>query len=105
VTRHPPGDGVNRVLDVDASLFQVRRELADSVLRFGHRETIARNDDDAARVCESNCGILCSRLLHGPRNHKLVSRRIDRAGTERAEQNIADGAIHGRAHEQSEQRA
>ena len=40
--RHPAGDGMDRVLDVDAALLEQFGQLADGVLGLGHGEAVAR---------------------------------------------------------------
>ena len=42
VPRHPAGDRVDRVLDVDAALLEELGQLADRVLGLGDREAVAR---------------------------------------------------------------
>jgi len=52
VARHPTGDRVDRVLDLDAALLQLVGQLPHRMLALGDREPVAGDDDDLARVGE-----------------------------------------------------
>ena len=56
--RHPAGDRVDRVLDVDAPRLEQLGELADPVLRLGDGEAVARDDDHRGRVGELDRGVV-----------------------------------------------
>ena len=58
MARHAAGDGMDRVLDVDALLLEQLGELAHVVLRLRDREPVARHDDDLAREGELHGDVL-----------------------------------------------
>ena len=50
--RHPAGDGMDGVLDVDALRLEELGQLADRVLGLGDGEAVARDDDHRLGVGE-----------------------------------------------------
>ena len=102
---HPPGDGVDRVLDVDAALLEEVRELAHVVLRLRDRHPVARDDDDLARERELHGDVVGSRRANGAAvvGSRLPDARLHLA--ERAEEDVGDRAVHRLRHQQREQRA
>ena len=86
VSRHPPRDWMNRVLHVDASLLQIGRKLADSVLRLCNRETVPERRR-LSRGSERNRGILV--LVASPLPTQTPASPDRCACSERAEENFA----------------
>ena len=100
---HPPRHRVDRVLDVDAALLEDVGQLPCRVLRLGDRQPVSRNDDHPLRVGEQRAEVLGRGRTHaapgGPRGAPRDLLHL----AERAEQDVAQRAAHGVAHELGQQ--
>ena len=76
---HAAGDRVDGVADGDAAGLEQLGELADGVLGLGHREAVARHDDDGLGVGELDGGVvdadLADRAALGPDRSRPSPRR------------------------------
>ena len=101
---HAAGDGMDRVLDVDAPLLELGRELAHGVLRLRDGEPVAGDDHDALAVGEHHGHVLGSGRPDGSaRGLDLLRRDLQRA--EGAEEDVGDRAAHRPRHHQRQERS
>ena len=101
---HPPGDRVDRVLDLDPPLLQRVGELLDHVLRLGHGEAVAGHHHHPAGVGQHRPDV-----LGAPRPDAAIAARAqplcgDLDLAEGPEQDVRDRAAHGVAHELGQER-
>ncbi len=102
--RHPPGDRVDRVLDVDAALLEQLGQLADRVLRLGDGQAVARHDDDVLRVGQLDRDIVRADGPHGATGPCHGTGRVV-AAAEPADHDVQDGPVHRVGHELGQDRA
>src|SRR5207237_6673851 len=102
---HPARDRVDRVLDLDAALLQLVGELPHGVLTLSNRQAVTGHDDHFPRIGEQGGDVLGRSR---PDRFSFSAYRARRPGgrrTEGAEEDVAERAAHGIAHQLGEQRA
>ena len=106
VTRHPAGDGMDRVADLDAALLEQVGQLAHVVLGLRHGHPVSGYEDDLVRVGQHDGDVVGARRADGAAVGIGCRSRGARADlAERAEQDVGDRAVHRPAHEHREQRS
>ena len=99
VARHAAGDGVDRVLDLDALLLELVGEFADAVLRLRDGHAVAGHDDHLVRVREHRRDVVDARGADGPACRRRGTPPAPAAtDAERAEEHVGDRAVHRFAH-------
>ena len=104
VPRHPAGDRVDRVLDVDTLGLEQLGQLADGVLGLRDGEAVARHDDHRLRIGQLDRHVVGADLADGAagsggRAGGLV------AATEPADHDVHDRPVHGVGHQLGQDRA
>ena len=102
MSRHPPGDRVNGVGDLDALMLEDVGHFLERMLGLGDRHAIAGHDDDLAGILEHE-GSVFRRALFG------IALRAGQGGSaaifaETAENDRDEGAIHALAHDVGQDR-
>ena len=105
MTRHAPGDRVDRVTHVDALLLQQLAQVAHVVLGLRDREPVAGDEDDAPCVGEHHRDVVSGRGPHVSAVAGSSSRSGRRLGSERTEEGLAQRPAHPAAHHDREQRS
>ncbi len=103
--RHAAGDGVDRVLDLDALLLEQLGQLAHVVLRLRHGHAVAGDDDDLAGERELHGDVLGRRRADGAPvvgAHPRAGAALDLP--ERPEEHVRDRAVHRLRHQQRQHR-
>ena len=106
MSRHPPCDRVDRVLDLDVALLKLARQLADCVLGLRDGHSIAGNNHHLAREGHLNCRIGGARCAD--RAAVLASTScasFSAAATKAAGDDARNRAVHRVSHQSRQDRA
>ena len=99
-----PGDGMDRVLDVDAPGFEQLGQLADGVLGLGHGQSVAGDDDHRAGIGELDRDVVGPDLADGATGAGGCAGCLV-ATTEPADHDVHDRSVHGIGHQLRQDRA
>ena len=80
---HAAGDGMDRVLDLDAFFLELVGEFAYAVLRLRDRHAVSRNDDDLMRVREHDRHVVGRGRANVLRSAAAPRRRLHAAAPHR----------------------
>jgi len=105
VPRHAAGDRVDRVLHGHAHVRQLLGQLHQRVLRTGHRQAVAGNDDHGVGVGQQEGGVVGRTGLHVALQLRARRAAGIGVGTEAAEDHVEERAVHRLAHDVREDRA
>ncbi len=102
VAGHAAGHRMDGEFHVHAAAHEGVEQLADLMLRLGHRQPVARHDDHTGGAFQNGGGLFRAGAAH------VALFGFGRCGlqlTEGAEQHIGEGAVHGLAHDDGKDQA
>mmetsp|Transcript_24553 Transcript_24553/g.75848 ORF Transcript_24553/g.75848 Transcript_24553/m.75848 type:complete len:336 (-) Transcript_24553:503-1510(-) len=102
LARHPSGDGVDGEAGLDALVVEGLGDVGDGVLGLGDGEAVAGDDDDARRIGEELGGGVDVDFGVGAHVDGALGRSRPGDGAVAAEDDVADVAVHGLAHDVGE---
>ena len=106
VSRHAPGDRMDRVADLDPAFLELLGQLAHGVLGLGDRHAVAGHDHHAAGVGELDRRVGGARGAHGAGVLARALGALDgAAAAEAARDDRRDRAVHRGRHQVREDRA